>query len=128
MPYRREDGIAVSPERLVRNQVLFREVNERIAEVSASWGGAGEYLCECSHDECVETLTLSALEYERIRSSPNVFVIVPGHESSQVDRLVETSDGLSLVETKHRDLRVPCQRPTAVGEGGLALMEAGRAV
>jgi hypothetical protein len=80
-PKRREDGMAVLPERLVRNQVLLREVNERIAEASASWdGGAGEWLCECSHDECVETLALSALEYERIRSSPNVFVIVPGHE------------------------------------------------
>jgi hypothetical protein len=49
--------MAVSPEQLVRNQLLLREVNERIAEV-AHPNGSSEFLCECGGNECTETLEL----------------------------------------------------------------------
>ena len=110
----------VSPEQLVRNQVLLREVNERIADVASSWRGkAPAILCECSHDDCTGSLPLSLPEYERIRSSPNLFMIAPGHESPEFDRVVEARHDSTLVEkTKYLELVLPWRRVTHA-EGGL---------
>ena len=108
-----------STERLVRNQVLLREINDRIPEIARSWsGGTTEFLCECSRDDCAETLPLTLPEYERIRSSPSFFVVVPGHESLEVDRVVEARHGSNLVEkTKHLEL-VLARGPFTPAEGG----------
>src|SRR5919204_3679446 len=66
-----------------RNQVLFREVNERVREVVApllTEGEEGEFLCECGDDACLETIRLDLDEYDAVRVSPDRFVMVPGHE------------------------------------------------
>ena len=112
--------MAVSLEQLVRNQVLLREVNERVAEIVSVDGDApAEFLCECSNDDCAETLPLTLLEYRGIRSLPNLFVILPGHEAAEVDRIVEAHAGFSLVEkTQHVDLVVSSHPDRAPLEGG----------
>ena len=122
--------MAASLEQLVRNQMLLREVNDRIAAI---FGGADEisdeifvgedslteFLCECSNGDCVETLSLSLLEYKGIRSSPNLFVLLPGHETAEVDRVVEAHATFSLVKkTKHVDLVLSGHRDSVPLEGG----------
>jgi len=104
--------MANSPEQLVRSPLLLREVNERIAEIaSSSVGDPTEFLCECSRNHCEETIALSLPEYERVRSSSNLFVILPGHECPEVDRVVEARHGSHLVEkTKHVELVVSWHR------------------
>jgi len=88
---------------LVRNQLLIREVNERIAEVlHADRDDAMEFLCECSDANCIETIALSYLEYKGIRSNANLFSIVRGHESPAVDRIVQEHEHFTLVEKKER--------------------------
>jgi len=111
--------MANSPDRLVRSQILLREVNERIAEIaSSSAGDLPEFLCECSRNDCTETLALSLPEYERVRSSSNLFVILPGHECPEVDHVVEAKHGSQLVEeTKHVELVVSSHR-IAPAQGG----------
>lgn len=111
--------MANSPERLVRSQLLLREVNERIAEIaSSSVGDLPEFLCECSRNDCEETLALSLPEYEHVRSSSNLFVILPGHECPEVDRVVEARHGSHLVEkTKHVELVVSWHRITPTESG-----------
>ena len=106
--------MASSHEQLVRNQLLLRDVNERIAEVAAGWtDDPPEFLCECSNEACVETLVLSRDQYETLRSSLNLFVVVSGHEVLEVDRVVEAGDRFSLVEKiKHNDLFLGRQRET----------------
>ena len=81
--------------RSARNQLLFREVNERIREVLDSQGDSTEFLCECSRDDCTETIRLSLEEYDRIRSSPNHFVAEPGHGRG---RIVHQTDRFVTVE------------------------------
>jgi hypothetical protein len=90
--------MAANPERLARNQVLFREVNERLREVLAGADGPTEFLCECSNEDCIETVALGLDEYEKIRANPRRFVVAPGHELLQVERIVETNDRFKLVE------------------------------
>ena len=89
----------MSLERLARNQVLFREVNERVSELAV----AGRidpiaFLCECSRMDCDETIELDRAEYEEIRSSSNLFVITVGHETPEVERITLENHRFALVE------------------------------
>lgn len=104
--------MATSLEPLVRQQMLLRDINERIAAVATSWqADPPDFLCECSDPDCAETVNLSLREYEIIRSTPNLFVIQNGHEHRDVDRVVRERDGFTLVEkTKHIDLVLSWQR------------------
>lgn len=89
----------LSAEQLARNQVLFREVNERVHEIGELWrDGRMEFLCECSQMDCAETITLAEKEYERVRSSSNLFIVVPGHELPEIEQVTERHDGYVLVE------------------------------
>lgn len=49
-----------------RKSMLFREVNERIAELLArTWPTApGDFLCECGAERCMRRVTLTLPEYE----------------------------------------------------------------
>ena len=110
-----------SIEQCVRTQVLPARGQRTIAKLAGSYTGAmPEFLCECIREDCLETVALTLPEYKRVRSSPNLFLIVPGHESREVDRIVETRHSSNLVEiTKHLELVLPWGRMT-LAEGGLA--------
>jgi hypothetical protein len=75
-------------------------VNERIDElgVAALWSKTTDYLCECSVTACFKTIELTKDEYERARSRPTVFVVVPGHERPEIEKVVEANEGFVLVE------------------------------
>ena len=98
--------MSVSLERLARNQSLFREVNERIqylGEVNERIGydaeaATSEFVCECSSTECISTIELTVVEYERVRSNPTWFVIKQDHDVTQIERVVSRDDGYAVVE------------------------------
>jgi hypothetical protein len=90
-------------ERIARNEVLFREVNERVKDLTPSEGGI-EFICECGDEECIDRVSLSADEYERVRSDPVEFFVKPGHEIPDVEEVVETHDRFLLVR-KHVEER-----------------------
>jgi hypothetical protein len=62
----------------VRNEVLFREVNERVEGLRE--GETFQIVCECRDDECTETIMLTHEEYEALRLDPTTFAVVPGHD------------------------------------------------
>lgn len=71
-------------ERVGKNEALFREVNERIKEVSeqaVSLDGGAEiqFVCECSEEGCSEPIELTVPEYEAVRAEPTHFVVALGH-------------------------------------------------
>jgi hypothetical protein len=84
--------------RLVRSQILFREVNERLRETVGGLEAPIEFLCECSAEDCIETVTLDLKEYEHVRAYPNLFLVANGHEVLEVDRVVDQGAGYLLVE------------------------------
>jgi hypothetical protein len=52
----------------VRKALLFREVNERIAELLERWPSApGDFLCECDKTGCTRRVTLVLAEYRSLR-------------------------------------------------------------
>jgi hypothetical protein len=87
-------------ERLAKNESLFREVNERIAEAAKRTLVLpdAEFLCECGRPDCLERITVQLDEYEAIRAHPDRFVLVFGHEQPEVDRVIDTGDDYVVVE------------------------------
>lgn len=82
----------------VSNQLLFREVNERLRETIGSEQSPLDFLCECSSEDCIETISLSLEDYDRVRSHSNLFFVAPGHERLEVERIVDQEDGFLLVQ------------------------------
>jgi hypothetical protein len=86
-------------ERLGRNEALFREVNERIAETSERFDvDHFEIVCECANVECTERIELSPLVYERARQGEATFIVVNGHADPSIERVVFRGDSYVLVE------------------------------
>ena len=90
-----------SSERLSRNQLLFRDVNQRLQDLSLSqvqvpWTDRTTYLCECRQDGCLESIDLTPDEYEYARSYPDVALVRNGHESH--GEVIERTERFVLVE------------------------------
>ncbi len=83
--------------RVGKNEALFREVNERIREIT-TWDSGVEFLCECGDAECTQPIVMTLDEYEAVRSRPTRFLIVAGHEAADVERVVEENDRFAVVE------------------------------
>jgi hypothetical protein len=73
-----------------KSQSLFREVNERIEQVSPP-ASFVEFVCECASEECFEKISVTLQEYDEIRANPNRFFVLPGHEIPQVEQTVEVT-------------------------------------
>jgi hypothetical protein len=87
-------------EQAVRGQVLFRAVNERIAELTDLGAGLGVnlFICECGNDVCAESLEIRAAEYEAVREHGERFVVLAGHESSELEHVVDGNDRFLVVQ------------------------------
>ena len=79
-------------------QSLFREVNERIEDLTRGRLIESEVLCECSVPDCTETIALTGDEYETVRSVPTRFLVVPGHVDSDIEHVVEETEHYVVVE------------------------------
>ena len=88
--------------RLTENELLFRDVNERIDDVATGFGGdetAYDFLCECSNADCARRVPLTVRQYRGIRARPLVFAIAEGHDVPEIERVVETvAPGVVAVE------------------------------
>ena len=80
--------------RMAENEVLFREVNERVSTLSDRLGQdvPYEYLCECANADCTFRITLSTTEYENVRVEPKQFVVLPMHHTPEIETLVAEHD------------------------------------
>ena len=79
-------------ERIGLNEAVFREVNERVRAVSEGFRDVldeAEFVCECADRDCAERLALTLADYERVRSDATLFIVKPGHEAADVERVVE---------------------------------------
>jgi hypothetical protein len=85
-------------DRIARNEALFRDVNERIRDLSEEAGRElVEFLCECGDDDCVERIALTPAEYERVRADPVLFAVAAGHVVPQVERVVAANERFETV-------------------------------
>lgn len=85
-----------------RNQLAFREVNERIAELGGDSDGArvSWFICECGDLACAESLEINPAEYKQVRADGARFVVLQGHERPDVERVVEERARFLVIEWK----------------------------
>lgn len=86
-------------ERIAQNESIFREINERVEEIGTAVEGPTEFLCECARTDCTERLVVPLDIYEQVRARSRHFLVVPGHERLEYERVVDQGDGW-LVVTK----------------------------
>ncbi|MGH2977434.1 MAG: hypothetical protein ACRDKC_03550 [Gaiellaceae bacterium] len=86
-------------ERRATNEALFRDVNERIAESAERFEAYDtEFVCECADPNCTHRISTSLMEYEQVRADPTTFLLVPGHEEADIERVVADRGQFRIVE------------------------------
>jgi hypothetical protein len=86
--------------RIGENEALYRSINERIEDLNTAFGMVTETMavvCECGQIECTEQIELDLPTYERVRSEPTTFVVLPGHELPEVETVIERHDTYFLL-------------------------------
>jgi hypothetical protein len=86
--------------RAATNEATIRDVNEGIER--GQWPGEEDapigFRCECARLGCNQLVELSVHEYEEIRANPRRFVVVPGHEFGEIEKVIEARPGYLIVE------------------------------
>ena len=85
------------------NEALFRDVNERVKDVSDGFGVVLddiELVCECGNLDCVERIHLDVRAYEELRADPALFAVRPGHEIPDTEDIVSTGGDYLVVRKK----------------------------
>lgn len=89
--------------RIGLNEAVFRQVNERIGELADSFELSSEPLdlvCECGDATCMDRITMTRAEYERLRSDPLEFAVHSGHETPEVETVVARHEGYDVVRKR----------------------------
>ena len=93
-------------ERLAGNEALFREVNERVAEVATLYIEAGsqravDFTCECGLIDCSETMMMTIAEYEAIRA--HSLTLASSRSTAAGDRERDRAPSYFVVEKREED-------------------------
>jgi hypothetical protein len=89
--------------RQTHNRELFKAVNDRIADLAASFSIENElhpFICECSQLGCTEPIEIPLAVYAQVRETPSAYLVRAGHEDPPTE---ETIVG-------HRDYRIVVAR------------------
>lgn len=87
--------------RIAQNEALYRSVNEKIEDLNRAFAPVLETMsivCECGDASCATQIEVDVTTYERIRADPVLFFVVPGHEITDVERVIETTPAYSVIE------------------------------
>lgn len=82
------------------NEALFRAVNERIERLNESFAtltDTFDVICECGNPGCVAQIRIARDAYERARTDARVFIVAPGHESLDIEDVIEEHDDYRVV-------------------------------
>jgi hypothetical protein len=87
--------------RIAHTEALFRDVNERIAESAERFRARDAvFVCECADPACAERVPATLAQYEEVRSDGTHFLLSPGHELPELERVVERPHARTVVVEK----------------------------
>jgi hypothetical protein len=104
--------------RIGLNEALFREVNERVRQLTDDSQDGDEGLtivCECGSENCTEELAIAYSAYQELRSDPALFAVSPGHVAPDVEAVVVSATGT----TSSRSARAPLARSPRTCSSGV---------
>ena len=89
--------------RKVRNEVLAKGLNQKLESLVEQ--GEEEpvdqhpvdFFCECSTATCAERIRLTVARYDAIHSMPQDYIVRPGHQDQEVERVVDSEPGYLIV-------------------------------
>ena len=80
-------------ERIAKNETVFRAANREIEHAVREAAGGGDHqievLCECGRPGCEGVITLTVVDYDGVHSQADRFVVLKGHESPEIESVVE---------------------------------------
>lgn len=84
------------------NQKIFRQGNERLSiavdeQEMIPETAAVPFLCECADEFCDGRVELERAQWESIASTPNEYVMLPGHPRSEGEAVVGEFNGYDVV-------------------------------
>lgn len=88
-------------ERVARNEIRFREINENLRkdlEKLPAPPDSVPFVCECGLSACTGIVHMSIPEYESVRASSRRFAVLPGHEIPGTEHVVQRRDAFVIVE------------------------------
>jgi 5-bromo-4-chloroindolyl phosphate hydrolysis protein len=97
---------AVRRERLVKNELAFRDYNNRRLEIEQQAAEdnpedeVAPFVCECGSADCIGALMVTVDQYETAHSAPDRFIVKPEHVYHDVEHVIEQHDHYWTVE-KH---------------------------
>lgn len=94
-----------------RTEALFRDVNERIAESAHRFDAdSTQFVCECADPNCTHRLEATLDEYEEVRANGATFMLAPGHEQDDIERVVRVESRFNVVEKVQATVRETVRR------------------
>jgi hypothetical protein len=81
---------------------VFRAANREIEQANREGGAEPdeqiELLCECGRRGCGGVITLTIADYDGVHSQTDRFVVLPGHESPEIENVVEERAGYLVID------------------------------
>ena len=99
-------------ERFAMNEAWFREMNDQIEADALKHGSdtdVFEFVCECASLDCAERMQMTLAQYERVRSDPTHFAVLPGHDLPEIENVI-LRDGFWIVAKKGRAAGMVAER------------------
>jgi hypothetical protein len=75
--------------RVAENEVLFREVNERVIGAARRPSETFEIICECEDESCMDRVPVTTDVYEAVRREPTDFLLRADHVIPAFETVVE---------------------------------------
>lgn len=115
-----------STRRLVENEVIFRERNERLQKSIDQLNAMAiqdsqpdeayrdeenlplYFYCECSDESCIQRILVRHDEYTKIHKNRRRFLVLKGHEVAAIERVIREEPEYMVIEKnveppKHTD-------------------------
>lgn len=86
--------------RIAQNEAIYRSVNEKIEDLNRAFAPVLETMsivCECGDSSCATQIEVDIATYERVRADSVLFFVLPGHEITDVEDVVEERDHYVIV-------------------------------
>jgi hypothetical protein len=88
--------------RIAKNEAAFRATNRELEHASEEAGESADHvlevLCECGKAGCSGLITLTVAEYDAVHSQDDRFVVLPGHETVEIEAIVERRPSYFVVD------------------------------
>ena len=105
---------AIIVKRQVENEAVFRTENEKHLKALAQFNELAEsegehslttpeesvlhFICECSDENCDQRVAMTISEYVKTHKDRSCFIVIPGHETLEVEKPVMKKMKFTLVK------------------------------